>query len=108
MALSVGSRLAHYDVTALIGEGAWARSIRPPIPSLIGTWPGVASFLPAGVPMNLMCCGESDPEALLRLRLDGASFFGQPDSPIVMPEKNRVRSHAYRAIWSPRTHTEVV
>ena len=27
MALSVGSRLGHYDVTALIGEGGWARSI---------------------------------------------------------------------------------
>ena len=33
MALAIGSRLAHYDVTALIGEGAWGRSIRPPIPS---------------------------------------------------------------------------
>ena len=29
MALDVGSRLGHYDVTALIGEGGWARSIRP-------------------------------------------------------------------------------
>ena len=28
MALTVGSRLGHYDVTALIGEGAWGRSIR--------------------------------------------------------------------------------
>ena len=27
MALNVGSRLGHYDVTALIGEGGWARSI---------------------------------------------------------------------------------
>ncbi len=27
MALEVGSRLGHYDVTALIGEGAWARSV---------------------------------------------------------------------------------
>ena len=25
MALEVGSRIAHYDVTALIGEGGWAR-----------------------------------------------------------------------------------
>ena len=25
MALQVGSRLGHYDVTALIGEGAWDR-----------------------------------------------------------------------------------
>ena len=29
MALQVGSRLGHYDVTALIGEGAWDRSTRP-------------------------------------------------------------------------------
>ncbi len=26
MPLTLGDRLAHYDVTALIGEGAWARS----------------------------------------------------------------------------------
>ena len=26
MALTVGSRLGHYDVTALIGEGGWGRS----------------------------------------------------------------------------------
>jgi hypothetical protein len=25
MPLEVGSRIAHYDVTALIGEGAWGR-----------------------------------------------------------------------------------
>ena len=55
-----------------------------------------------------MCCGESDPEVLLRLRLVRASFFGRPDSTIVMPEINRVRSQAYRSIWSPRTHIEVV
>ena len=29
MALEVGTRLGHYDVTALLGEGAWARSGRP-------------------------------------------------------------------------------
>ena len=28
MALEVGSRLGHFDVTALIGEGAWDRSTR--------------------------------------------------------------------------------
>ena len=33
MALEVGSRIAHYDVTALIGEGGWDRSIKPRIPS---------------------------------------------------------------------------
>ena len=27
------SRLAHYDVTALIGEGVWDRSTKPPTPS---------------------------------------------------------------------------
>ena len=26
MALSVGTRLGHYDVTALVGEGGWRRS----------------------------------------------------------------------------------
>ena len=29
MPLTVGSSLGHYDVTALIGEGAWGRSIGP-------------------------------------------------------------------------------
>ena len=33
MALNVGSRLGHYDVTALIGEAAWGKSIRRLIPS---------------------------------------------------------------------------
>ena len=32
MTLVVGSRLGHYDVTALIGEGGWGRSIRPLTP----------------------------------------------------------------------------
>ena len=30
MALNIGDRLGHYDVTTLIGEGAWAASIAPP------------------------------------------------------------------------------
>ena len=29
MSLSPGTRLGHYDVTALLGEGAWDRSGRP-------------------------------------------------------------------------------
>ena len=30
MALTIGDRLGHYDVTALIGEGGWDGSTRPP------------------------------------------------------------------------------
>ena len=33
MPLSVGTRLAHYNVTALLGEGGMARSGRLPTPS---------------------------------------------------------------------------
>ncbi len=40
MALAVGSRSAHYDVPALIGEGGigWGRCIAHETPSSIGTW----------------------------------------------------------------------
>ena len=38
MSLSVGSRLAHYDVNALIGEGGMGRCIERETPSSIGTW----------------------------------------------------------------------
>ena len=37
MALTVGSRLGHYDVTALIGEGGMARCIEREMRSSIGT-----------------------------------------------------------------------
>ena len=30
MALNIGDRLGHDDVTALIGEGEWGRCIAPP------------------------------------------------------------------------------
>ena len=38
MALTAGTRLGHYNVTALIGEGgAWARSGKLPTPSSTDT-----------------------------------------------------------------------
>ena len=33
MALTAGTRLGHYDVTGLIGEGAWDKAGGPPTPS---------------------------------------------------------------------------
>jgi hypothetical protein len=35
MSLAIGSRLGHYDVSALIGEGAWDSSIRPLIQTIL-------------------------------------------------------------------------
>ena len=38
MALEVGSRLGHYDVTALIDEGGMGQVYQPPIRSSSGRW----------------------------------------------------------------------
>ena len=36
MPLNAGSRLGHYDVTALIGEGGMGQVYQPPTPSRTG------------------------------------------------------------------------
>ncbi len=38
MALDVGSQLAHYDVTALIGEGGMGQVYQRGTPSSTGEW----------------------------------------------------------------------
>lgn len=39
MPLSAGSRLGHYDVTALLGEGGMVRSTQPVTPAWTARWP---------------------------------------------------------------------
>jgi hypothetical protein len=39
MTLAGGARLGAYDVLALIGAGAWAKSTAPTTPSSVGTSP---------------------------------------------------------------------
>ena len=48
MALNVGSRLGHYDVTTKIGEGGMGEVYQPGTPSVSSTpWPG-CSGVPSG------------------------------------------------------------